>query len=64
LNAVKRFKLICEHGQLSHVTVLENVPHLTGMVTISGGGVVIEPLIVLKNYRTCEISQTTRRTAT
>jgi hypothetical protein len=51
LNAAKRFKVICERNQLPLVTVLENVPHLTGMVTISGGGVVLEPLIILKNLQ-------------
>jgi hypothetical protein len=51
LNAMKRFKVICE---ILLVTVVEQVPQRTGMVTISGGGVVLEPLIILKSPEAVE----------
>jgi hypothetical protein len=51
LNAMKRFKVICQRGQLPLVTVLEQVPHVTGMVSISGGGIVLEPIVILKNLQ-------------
>jgi hypothetical protein len=51
LKATKRFKIICEHDQLPLGTILENVRHLTGMVTIFGVVVVLEPLIILKNLQ-------------
>jgi hypothetical protein len=48
-SAAKRFKVIYQHQQLPVVTVLEHVPHLTGMVSISGGGVVLELIVIMKS---------------
>jgi hypothetical protein len=51
LNALKRFKMLCDQGQLPLVTALEHIPHLTGVVSISGSGAVLPPTIVLKNLQ-------------
>jgi hypothetical protein len=48
VNAMKRLKVICARGDLPLVTGLEQVPHITGMVSISGGGKVLEPIVILK----------------
>jgi hypothetical protein len=50
-NAAKRFKVICQRQQLPAVTVLEHGPHLTGMVSTSGGGVVLEPIAIMKSLQ-------------
>jgi hypothetical protein len=51
LNAMKRFKVLAERGHLPLVTALEHVPHLTGMVTISGDGEFLPPIVILKNLQ-------------
>jgi predicted xylose isomerase-like sugar epimerase len=51
LHAMKRFKVICDQSHLPLVTAFEHVPHLTGMVSISGGRVVLAPIIILKNLQ-------------
>jgi hypothetical protein len=51
LNAMKRFKVICDKGHLSLVAAMEHVPHLTGMVSISSSGVVLNPIIIFKNLQ-------------
>jgi ectoine hydroxylase-related dioxygenase (phytanoyl-CoA dioxygenase family) len=33
------------------VTVLEEVPHVTGMVSVSGGGVALEPVVIMKSLQ-------------
>jgi hypothetical protein len=48
---MNRFKVICARGDLPLVSVLEQVPHITGMVSISGGGKVLEPILILKNLQ-------------
>jgi hypothetical protein len=51
LNAMKRFKVICDQGHLPLVTAFEHVPHLTGMASIYSGGVVLAPIVILKNLQ-------------
>jgi hypothetical protein len=51
LNAAKRFKVICQRQQFPLVTVLEHLAHLTGMISISRGGTVLEPIVSLKNFQ-------------
>jgi hypothetical protein len=51
LNAMNRFKGIYDQSHLSLVTVMEHFPHLSGMVLISGEGVVLTPIIILKNLQ-------------
>jgi hypothetical protein len=48
---MKRFKVICDQGHLLLVTVFDYVQHLTGMASIPGGGVVLAPIIILKNLQ-------------
>jgi hypothetical protein len=50
LNGLKRFKVLCDQGQLPLVTALEHIPHLTGVVSIPGGAV-LPPIIILKNLQ-------------
>jgi hypothetical protein len=51
LNALKRFKVLCDQRQLPLVTALEHISHLTGVVSISGGAAVLPPIIILKNLQ-------------
>jgi hypothetical protein len=54
LNATKRFKVSWERDQLPLVTVPEPLPNRTGMVMISGEGVVLALLVMwnsLQNLR-------------
>jgi hypothetical protein len=51
LNSRKRFRVLCQKGLLPLTTVLETVPHLTGLVSISAAGKVLEPVIVLRDLQ-------------
>jgi hypothetical protein len=51
LNTLKRFKMLCDQGQLPLVTAFEHIPHLTEVVSISGSGAVLPPIIILKNLQ-------------
>jgi hypothetical protein len=51
LCARKRFKVICRHGELPLVTAMQQVPHITGLVSISGGGKVLPPIVILKDLQ-------------
>jgi hypothetical protein len=48
---VKRFRVLCCRGLLLFVTATDLVPHLTGKVSISGGGEVVKPIVILKNLQ-------------
>jgi hypothetical protein len=47
---MKRFDVLCCQGLLPLVTVMDVVPHLTGIVSISGGDVVT-PIAILNNLQ-------------
>lgn len=51
LNSMKRFRVLCKRGILPLVAAMEAVPHLTGIVSISGGGQIVQPVIILKNFQ-------------
>jgi hypothetical protein len=51
---MKPFKVIC---QIPLVAVLEQVTHRTGMVTITCGGVVLEPLIIVKSLEAVQCAE-------
>jgi hypothetical protein len=43
--------VFCHQGELHLVTALGHIPHLTGVVSISGGGAVLSPILFLKNLQ-------------
>jgi hypothetical protein len=51
LNARKRAKIICCKGELPLVTAMEQVPHITGLVSISGGGKFVPPIVILNDLQ-------------
>jgi hypothetical protein len=46
-----RFKVLCEKGHLPLITPMEHLHHITGMVSISGRGDVLRPIVILKNLQ-------------
>jgi hypothetical protein len=51
LNTMKCFRLLYHRGLLPLVTAMDVVPHLTGTVSISAGGAVVKPIVILKNLQ-------------
>lgn len=52
LSSRKRLKVIAKKNQLPLLTQSPKIPHLTGCITVSGGGQYFKPLIVLPNKKT------------
>lgn len=52
LSSKKRLKVIAKKNQLPLLTQSPKIPHLTGCITVSGGGQYFKPLIVLPNKKT------------
>lgn len=52
LSSKKRLKVIAKKYQLPLLTQSPKIPHLTGCITVTGGGHFFKPLIVLPNKKT------------
>jgi hypothetical protein len=51
LNSMKKFRVLCQKGMLPLLTAMQELPHITGLVSISGGGVVLKPVVILKSLQ-------------
>jgi hypothetical protein len=51
LMARKRLRVLTEAGRLPLVTVVAKLPHITGECTVSAGGTVSRPMIILKGLK-------------
>jgi hypothetical protein len=50
LNSVKRFRVLCQRGLLP-LAAADIIPHLSPIVSISGGADVLKPIVILKNLQ-------------
>jgi hypothetical protein len=48
---MKPFRLLCQRGLLPLVAAMDVVPQLSATVSISGGGDVLEPIVILKTLQ-------------
>jgi hypothetical protein len=48
---MKRFRILCRRELLPLVTAMDVIPHLTVIISISGGGNVVKPIVILKNLQ-------------
>jgi hypothetical protein len=51
LNAARKFKVLVERNKLTLVTADTKVPHITGIIIIGAKGIVLKPVIILKNIQ-------------
>jgi hypothetical protein len=51
LSARKRFRVLTSHGHLPLVKAEAKLPHITGVCTVSAGGTVFRPLLILKQLK-------------
>jgi hypothetical protein len=49
LNPSKRFRILCENGTILFLTAMQQLPHITGMISISADEAVLKPVAILKN---------------
>jgi hypothetical protein len=49
LNPSKRFRILCENGTMLLLTAMQQLRHITGILSISADGVVLKPGAILKN---------------
>jgi hypothetical protein len=52
LNSLKRFRVLCQNGILPLTNAMQQLPHITGLVSINADGVVLDPVVVLKSLQT------------
>jgi hypothetical protein len=52
LNSLKRFRALCQNGILPLASTIQQLPHITELVSINADGVALDPIVVLKSLQT------------
>jgi hypothetical protein len=51
LDYMKPFRVFCQRWLLPFVAAMDTVPHLSGIVSISGGGNVLKSIVIRRNLQ-------------
>jgi hypothetical protein len=51
LNSLNRSRVSCQNGMLPLPSAMQQLPHITGLVSINADGVVLDPSVILKSVQ-------------